>query len=256
MKKFIWLVILLKSICFLNSNFLFAENSFKDIPQIQIMFSPEDNCAKEIVKRIDTAENSVLVAMYFFTSRPMAKALLRAKQRGVDVKVCLDEDQPESKYSKVRFLVNNQVSTKLIPGAGYMHNKFCVIDGCVTITGSYNWTASADLKNDENVLFIESSEIADCYKKRFYDYWSNNYVDICEYKDKNSLEKIPLQTSAAIIFKHGLNKQKYIGDKNSKKFHKPNCSWAKKIKRENKVIFKTRKEALKKGYIPCKSCNP
>ena len=49
---------------------------------------------------------------------------------------------------------------------------------------------------------------------------------------------------------------KYAGSINSDIFHYPNCKWAKKIKKENKIWFKSRKEALDKGYTPCKVCNP
>lgn len=48
----------------------------------------------------------------------------------------------------------------------------------------------------------------------------------------------------------------YIGSKRSKRFHRPNCKWAKKIYKENKITFKNRDEALDKGYSPCRVCNP
>jgi hypothetical protein len=48
----------------------------------------------------------------------------------------------------------------------------------------------------------------------------------------------------------------YVGSKNSDKYHKPTCTWAQKIKAENRVNFKNVKEAEKAGYIPCKVCRP
>jgi len=48
----------------------------------------------------------------------------------------------------------------------------------------------------------------------------------------------------------------YIGNKNSKIFHRPDCEWAKKIAPQNKVIFKSKEEAIKAGYRPCKVCKP
>lgn len=48
----------------------------------------------------------------------------------------------------------------------------------------------------------------------------------------------------------------YWGSKKSDKFHYPSCNWAQKIKPENKIIFTTREEALKAGYVPCKVCQP
>lgn len=48
----------------------------------------------------------------------------------------------------------------------------------------------------------------------------------------------------------------YWGSKKSDKFHYPSCQWAMKIKPENKIVFKTKEDALKAGYIPCKVCKP
>lgn len=51
-------------------------------------------------------------------------------------------------------------------------------------------------------------------------------------------------------------KLSYIGNKNSKKFHLDTCSGAQDIKKENKVSFDSREDAINKGYSPCKTCNP
>lgn len=48
----------------------------------------------------------------------------------------------------------------------------------------------------------------------------------------------------------------YWASKQSDKFHYPLCKWAQIIKPENRIIFKTKEEALKTGYIPCKVCKP
>lgn len=48
----------------------------------------------------------------------------------------------------------------------------------------------------------------------------------------------------------------YIGNKNSKKFHLPDCQWTEKIAPGNRVYFKSRDEAIKAGYEPCKVCKP
>ena len=49
---------------------------------------------------------------------------------------------------------------------------------------------------------------------------------------------------------------KYVGSKNSKKYHYPDCRYAKKISQENKIWFKSIKEAQEAGYEPCKVCKP
>ena len=49
---------------------------------------------------------------------------------------------------------------------------------------------------------------------------------------------------------------KYVGSAKSNKYHYPTCKWAQKIKSENSVTFKSAKEALAAGYVPCKVCKP
>ena len=55
---------------------------------------------------------------------------------------------------------------------------------------------------------------------------------------------------------HAQSDVTYVGNKNSKKFHRPTCRWAKRIKTTNVVVFKSRKEATDAGYVTCKVCKP
>lgn len=261
MKRIFLLIFISALICAFPVTSLIRGETFSGSTcQVKVLFSPQDNCAREIVSQIDRAENYVYVAIYYFTSRPIAYALLKAKDRKVDVKVCLDKEQPSYEYSKSRFLQNKGINIRLIGDSGIMHNKFCVIDDHITITGSYNWTVRADLKNDENLLVIESQEIAKKYKDQFNKFWSGTHVDTCVYKDKDRLEKKAVKMGRSLSCDEALHKDGYVGEyvghKNSKKFHYPECRWAKKMKQENQVWFKSRQEAIDKGYIPCKVCNP
>jgi methylphosphotriester-DNA--protein-cysteine methyltransferase len=49
---------------------------------------------------------------------------------------------------------------------------------------------------------------------------------------------------------------KYVGSSKSDKYHYPSCKWAKKINPANLVTFRSAKEALDAGYVPCKVCKP
>lgn len=53
-----------------------------------------------------------------------------------------------------------------------------------------------------------------------------------------------------------VKKGKYVASKNSNKYHKKSCSYAKKIKSKNKITFKSKSQAKKCGYKPCKKCHP
>lgn len=256
-KKIVFVTIIFLSTLFIQiNNYAHCETISLSKVQIKVLFSPQDNCAQEIVSAIDKAEQYVFVAMYFFTSRPIAQALIRSQDRGVEVKICLDDEQPHYEYSKSRYLENKGINIRLIGGSGIMHNKFCIIDDRITITGSYNWTARADLENDENILIIESEEIARVYKEQFLKYWNGSYIDTCVYKDESRLKKTTVSKGYTVPETEAVTGNKYVGSINSDIFHYPNCKWAKKIKEENNIWFESRKEALDNGYTPCKVCNP
>ena len=59
-------------------------------------------------------------------------------------------------------------------GRGSMHNKFCVIDGMIVYTGSFNHTNSATTRNDENYIVIKDKGIAETYEKQFQKLWEKH----------------------------------------------------------------------------------
>jgi phosphatidylserine/phosphatidylglycerophosphate/cardiolipin synthase-like enzyme len=122
---------------------------------IENAFSPEQGATDLIVKTIGEARQSVRVAAYFFTSWPIADALVEARRRGVDVKVVLDSHQ---KYRRViGYLGRNGIATRVNGRYAIMHDKFMIIDGRTLETGSFNFTRAAEYENAENILVVRDS---------------------------------------------------------------------------------------------------
>ena len=72
----------------------------------------------------------------------------------------MDKGQSQGRYSKYQFFLDNDIAIIQDRHAGIMHNKIAVIDGKVLFTGSYNWSKSAEERNEENLLeFIDDEEI-------------------------------------------------------------------------------------------------
>lgn len=72
---------------------------------------------------------------------------------------------------------------------------------------------------------------------------------------------VPTVSSSPLLSRHTsfvkpVAAQEYWGSVNSNKFHYPYCSAAKRIKPGNLRVFKSRREAVNAGYIPCKICKP
>ncbi len=128
-----------------------------------VYFSPPGGCTEAIIKELDRSKTSVLVQAYSFTSAPIAKALLNAHKRRVEVEVILDKSQRREKYSSADFMANSGIPTKIDADHAIAHNKVIVIDGEVVITGSFNFTRAAEEKNAENLLVIRDKALAAKY---------------------------------------------------------------------------------------------
>ncbi|WP_322075480.1 phospholipase D family nuclease [Burkholderia cenocepacia] len=139
----------------------------------EVGFSPNGNALDVVVKGINSARASILVAAYTFTSKPIAVALVEASRRGVKVAVVADRAQNSKSYSAVRFLANQGVPVRLNGNYQDAHDKFMVIDGQHVETGSFNYSAAAARKNAENVVLLWNVRpIADQYAAEWQRLWS------------------------------------------------------------------------------------
>jgi phosphatidylserine/phosphatidylglycerophosphate/cardiolipin synthase-like enzyme len=98
---------------------------------------------------------------------PIAKALLDAHTRGVQVQVILDKSQRREKYSSADFLANQGVPTMIDAQHAIAHNKVIVIDGEMVLTGSFNFTKAAEEKNAENLLVIRDATLVAQYSQNW-----------------------------------------------------------------------------------------
>ncbi len=139
----------------------------KEKPSWSVYFSPHGGATEAIVKELGHAKTSVLIQAYSFTSSPIAKALLEAHKRGVNVQVILDRSQRTQKYSSLTFFVNQGILVKIDAAHAIAHNKVMVIDGETVITGSFNFTKAAEEKNAENVFVIRDRKAAELYTRNW-----------------------------------------------------------------------------------------
>ena len=138
-------------------------------------FSPRGSSLDIILKGIHSAERSILVAAYSFTSKPIAAALLEAHKRGVDVRVVADKKGNSGRYTAVTFLANQGVPVRVNGRYAIFHHKFMVIDGRHLETGSFNYSAGAVDKNAENVLLLRDvPDLAGIYGREWEKLWNES----------------------------------------------------------------------------------
>jgi phosphatidylserine/phosphatidylglycerophosphate/cardiolipin synthase-like enzyme len=127
--------------------------------------NPTGGIPDKIAAAFDGAQQTIDLAIYQFDLSSLADALLRAKQRGVQVRVVTDSDSQE--MDGIQSLI--QAGVPVVPDnrQPIMHDKFAVIDGAVVWTGSMNYTLSDAYRNDNNVIEIRSPELAQNYTHEF-----------------------------------------------------------------------------------------
>lgn len=129
---------------------------------LQAAFTPGDAADRMIIEAIGRARREVLVQAYTFTHRKIASALIRARQRGVEVRVVADAQQAANVPNSILpALAKGGVEVFLDSAHEAAHNKVMVIDAAgpdaAVITGSYNFTYSAQSRNAENLLLIRGN---------------------------------------------------------------------------------------------------
>jgi phosphatidylserine/phosphatidylglycerophosphate/cardiolipin synthase-like enzyme len=138
---------------------------------VSCYFSPSDNATARIVDAVKTADLSMHFALLTFTRTDIADAMLARKAAGVAVHGVMDNR--EDTGSRYDALVAQGMDIRLKTGTGLLHHKYAVIDAGapgsrpIVITGSHNWSNSAEDRNGENTLFIEDAALATQYLQEF-----------------------------------------------------------------------------------------
>lgn len=144
---------------------------------IKVYFSPNGGCQQAVVAEIRKAQETIDIAMYYLSSREIAQALVKASDRNVAIRIVLDQGQEIEAASKSTYLIKHGFQVRYHLGFGLMHNKFAIIDGKSLITGSFNWTKTAEEKNEENLLIITDQDTIAKYEGRFNYLWDTSRND-------------------------------------------------------------------------------
>ncbi|MBS3906013.1 MAG: DUF1669 domain-containing protein [Syntrophaceae bacterium] len=141
--------------------------------EIEALFSTEVNIHEALLKEIETLSETLDLALYEITSADLVQALVRAKARGVRIRVITDSKQARIKSSRVNVLIKRGISVKTLGGKekGAMNHRFAILDGRRVITGSYDWSESSGRGDYESILIIRDNELADSYQKEFERLW-------------------------------------------------------------------------------------
>lgn len=151
-----------------------------------------EDIAERILLELEQAEQSIYIAVAWFTNRTLFNTLIEKSKEGVTVQLMLSNDHINQQSYIDYSQLNIADSAAYLIGDGkkdLMHNKFCVIDSDTVINGSYNWSYKAE-KNHENILITKGdSVLAEQFIKQFKKI-RNSYFDHQEPTPELPLDKI------------------------------------------------------------------
>lgn len=141
--------------------------------EVEVYFSPQDkSVTNAVIPLIRNAKKYIYIPTFVLTEKRVTEELIRAKNRGVDVKIIIDALNASIRHSKHNELRAGGIQVKTENYAGKMHSKSMIVDDEYTIIGSMNFSYSGENKNDENLIVIKDSNIAKFYKEFFLYQWS------------------------------------------------------------------------------------
>ncbi|OHC72301.1 MAG: hypothetical protein A3H93_14465 [Rhodocyclales bacterium RIFCSPLOWO2_02_FULL_63_24] len=146
---------------------------------VEVLFTPWDDAEGAVVRALFAARRTVHVQAYLLTSRSIAHALQSAQARGIAVEILADREMLEkSGKSLLPLLADGGIPVWLETRYAAAHNKVILIDAAqadaVVITGSYNYTWSAQARNAENLLILRGNPPL---VRRYLDNWQRHRDD-------------------------------------------------------------------------------
>lgn len=135
---------------------------------LRVIFTSEDPALETlIIPMVNGARSSVRFLAFSFTDYPLADAMIQRAKAGVSVSGVIDKTQSGGQGSELGTLFCGQIPVRQDGNPQFMHNKVIIIDDRYVITGSMNYSTSAEVSNDENVIVIDNPDIARLYVQDF-----------------------------------------------------------------------------------------
>ena len=151
---------------------------------VEVLFTPWDDAEGALLRVIGQARQSIHVQAYSFTSRNIGWALGEAKRRGVRVEVLADIESSKNRNSLIDQLQEGGIPVWFEVRYAAAHNKVMIVDGegpaPTVVTGSYNFTYSAQARNSENmVIFRDNAPLARAYLSN----WRRHRAEAVSYRE-------------------------------------------------------------------------
>jgi phosphatidylserine/phosphatidylglycerophosphate/cardiolipin synthase-like enzyme len=150
---------------------LLSDVGGEEVPKAKMAFSPGKDCLGLIQEAILTARNTLDVCVFTISDDRISDLLIQRHRQGIKVRVLTDNEKLLDEGSDIGKIDRAGIPVKVDRTENHMHHKFAIFDGQGVLTGSYNWTRSAEAYNQENVLLTYRPHIVAEYEACFEDLW-------------------------------------------------------------------------------------
>ena len=157
---------------------------------VSVYFSPSDHTTSHIRSTMAKAQNSIGGCILTFTRKDIADTIITKKNQGRKTRVVVDNNTDTG--NQFAYLQTNGVDIHLKGGSGLLHHKYAIVDADqvagtqYVVTGSHNWSNSAETSNDENTLILQDRRIANLYLQEF----------VARYYEAGGTDSIQISSSA------------------------------------------------------------
>jgi len=139
-----------------------------DGTRMEVFFSPDDGVANRIVEILNEAQESIYFMAFSFTTDEFGEAIRAQAENGLTVAGVMEEEQVKSNMGTEYDPFKQAGLDVFLDGnEGQMHHKTMIVDDRIVITGSYNFSSSAETRNDENLVVFHNEQIAEFFMKEF-----------------------------------------------------------------------------------------
>jgi len=135
--------------------------------RVEVYFSPEDGVAKHVLQRLNAAKRSIYFMTFSYTEDRISDAMIARVKAGLQVRGVFEMQNAGGSGADFNRLKQGGVDVLLDGNCYILHHKVIVIDERTVITGSYNFTSSAEKDNDENLVIVDDPNLARAYLQEF-----------------------------------------------------------------------------------------
>src|SRR5579863_4848142 len=236
--------------------------------QIEVCFSPPlpGGCdpTSAIEAAVRAARKSIFIQAYEITPGPLVAALVAAHRRGVDVRAIVDYRQLTDRRNHDDAFAVEHLGAAGIPvlvdrPPGLMHDKVMIIDAEIVVTGSFNYTYSAEHRNVENLLVIRDPAVAAQYVR----HWQSRAIESRALRvnagavDDPGAPSSPSSQSAAGLGTGAAPQAPtgpIVGNRRSRIYEWPGCPHYDKVGAANRIEFASAAAAEQSGYRAARNC--